>query len=82
MHWVDVRCHSSEYIVTPSRDVCFFFPVLAVCMKQVMTLIWIWFAYPLVAAVTKRQRDANIAIVVCLVACLLPYTFVQPWNRR
>jgi hypothetical protein len=47
-----------------------------------MTLIWIWFAYPLAAAVTMRQRDANIAMAVCLVACLLPYTFVQPWDRR
>ncbi len=62
--------------------VCIFPPILAVCIKQVMTLIWIWFAYPLAAAVIKRQRDANIAMVVCLVACLLPYTLVQPWNRR
>lgn len=71
-----------QNIVTPSLTLCIFPPILAVCIKQVMTLIWIWFAYPLAAAVTKRQRDANIAMVVCLVACLLPYTFVQPWNRR
>ena len=43
--------------------------------------VWIWLAYPLAASVIMRQKDANIAMVVCLLGCLLPYTFVQPWDH-
>jgi hypothetical protein len=48
----------------------------------VMTLIWIWLAYPLAASATLRHKDANLTLVICLVACLVPYTFVQPWAGK
>ena len=44
----------------------------------VMTLIWLWLFYPLASALI-RKHDARAALVVCLVACVVPYTFVQPW---
>jgi hypothetical protein len=66
--WVPVRPSEQDYLVNgPSWTV--------------MTLIWVWLLYPVAAALLLRLPDSHvhIALGACVVACFVPFTFLQPW---
>eukprot|EP00802_Teleaulax_amphioxeia_P013389 Tamp_13440.p1 GENE.Tamp_13440~~Tamp_13440.p1 ORF type:complete len:520 (-),score=49.10 Tamp_13440:162-1529(-) len=66
--WTPVRPPDQDYVVNgPSWTV--------------MALIWVWFLYPCAAALLMRLPDSRVHIFVgaCVVACFLPFTFLQPW---
>jgi hypothetical protein len=46
----------------------------------VMTPIWVWLAYPLVASVVLRYSDPRWPLGYFLIACIMPYSLVLVWQ--